>query len=345
MIQDIFHISSGDRSGNYGSGAQPRLRSAFMRKDLLAIGLGIVLSGSTVFSSVAADVSLPGHVPVAVSHALVQSSGAVDTEKTMRISISLPLRNQAGLSNLIQQVSDPNSPNYGHYLTPAQFTDLFGPTEADYQKVVAFAQANNLEITQKHSNRVILSLRGKAADIQKAFHVTLRTYQHPTEIRTFFAPNTDPTVDSSLPILDVSGLDDYSLPHPNLVKRSLAQAQASPAAGSGPSGSYQGTDFRKAYVPGATQTGAAQNVGLVQFDAFFPADIAAYKNQIGLGNGGPAVVVVPIDGGGIYTGRRERRSVAGYQHGDVHGAWSRDDLRLRSSEWKSVGGSSQSDGQ
>jgi uncharacterized repeat protein (TIGR01451 family) len=297
MIHNIFHIRSGDRSGNGGSGAQPRLRSVFMRKDLLAIGLGMVLSGVTVFSSSAADIPLPGHVPVAVSRAVTQASGRLDGGKTMRLSISLPLRNQEALSDLIRQVSDPKSPNYGHYLTPAQFTDLFGPTEADYQKVVAFAQANKLEIVQKHPNRVILSVSGKAADIEKAFHVTLRTYPHPRENRTFFAPDTDPTVDSTLPILDVSGLDDYSIPHPNLHMRTLAQAQASPAAGSGPGGSYQGTDFRKAYAPGATLTGSGQNVGLVQFDGFFASDIAAYKNQIGLGTGGPNIVIVPIDGG------------------------------------------------
>jgi len=269
-----------------------------MRKDLLAIGLGMVLSGVTVFSSSAADVPLPGHVPVAVSHALAQASGRLDAGKIMRISISLPLRNQEALSDLIRQVSDPKSPNYGHYLTPAQFTDLFGPTESDYQKVVVFAQANKLEIVQKHPNRVLLSVTGKAADIEKAFHVTLRTYPHPRENRTFFAPDTNPTVDSTLPILDVSGLDDYSIPHPNLQVRPLAQfAQASPAAGSGPGGTFLGNDFRKAYAPGTLLTGAGQNVGLVQFDGFFQSDIDAYKNQIGLGSGGPNVVVVPIDGG------------------------------------------------
>lgn len=297
MIHDIFHISSGDRSGNCGSGAQPRLRSAFMRKDLLAIGLGIVLSGVTVFSSVAADVTLPGHVRMALPRAVAEASPRLDSEQTLQLSIGLPLRNQAALENLIQQVSNPKSPNYGHYLTPAQFADTFGPTEADYQKVIAFAQANHLEITRKHPNRVVLSVRGKASDVEAAFHVELHTFQHPTENRTFFAPATDPTVDSTLPILDVSGLDNYSIPHPNLQRMDLLQGSANPNAGSGPGGTFVGNDFRNAYVPGTTLTGAGQTVGLVQFDGFFASDIAAYKSMIGLGTGGPKVVVVPIDGG------------------------------------------------
>jgi uncharacterized repeat protein (TIGR01451 family) len=272
-----------------------------MRKDLLAIGLGMVLSSVTIFSSFAApgNGTLRGHVPAVVANGRVPANGRLSADKTMQIAIGLPLRNRDALSNLIQQVSDPASPSYGHYLTPAQFTELFGPTEKDYQAVIDFAQKHKLTVSAKHANRVVLSLRGKATDIEKAFQITLRTYQHPKENRTFFAPDTDPVVDAGLPILHISGLDDYSLPHPHLQERNPNQLakQIGPNAGSGPSGSYQGNDFRTAYVPGTFLTGAGQTVGLLQFDAFFPADIAAYESQIGMPGPGPDLVVVPIDGG------------------------------------------------
>ena len=141
-------------------------------------------------------------------------------------------------------------------------------------------------------------MTGAAADIEKAFHVKLRKYRHPTEHRDFFAPDTDPTVDVSLPILHISGLNDFSLPHPVSKMRPAGQtAAAVPAAGSGPTGSYWGNDFRRAYVPGSTLTGAGQNVALVQFDGFFASDIATYEAQIGLTTNVPQLVVVPIDGG------------------------------------------------
>ncbi len=270
-----------------------------MRKDLLAIGLGMVLSGVTVFSSLAAGgtVTLHGHVPVAVSYLQTSSSGRLDSEKMMQISIGLPLRNEAALSNLLQQISDPASPNYRHYLTPAQFTDAFGATEKDYQAVIDFAVSHHLTVTQKHPNRLVLSVRGKAADVEKAFNVTLRTYQHPKESRTFFAPDTEPSVDAGLKILHISGLDNYSIPHPNLHRMDSTQSKNVPMIGSGPGGAYQGSDFRKAYVPNTALTGAGQNVGLVQFDGFFASDIAAYETQIGLTGTLPNIVVVPIDGG------------------------------------------------
>jgi uncharacterized repeat protein (TIGR01451 family) len=271
-----------------------------MRKDLLAIGLGMVLSGVTLFSSLAADttVTLRGHVPAIVARGKVRPLGDVDGEKTMLVSISLPLRNRETLTNLLAQIYDPNSPNYGHYLTPQQFAEHFGPTEKQYQAVIGFAQSHKLTVVEKHASRAVLTVRGTASDIEKAFQVTLHTYQHPTENRIFFAPDTEPKFDASLPILQVSGLDDFSIPRPFLHKRNPSQmAKNAPAAGSAPGGAYQGNDFRNAYVPGTTLTGTGQNVGLLQFDGFYPSDIAAYETQIGLGPTVPNLVVVPIDGG------------------------------------------------
>src|SRR5690348_8050331 len=130
-IKNTFHMRSGNHSGHRQSGAQPRIRSVFMRKDLLAIGLGVVLSGATVFSTLAGNVTLRGHVPAIVARGQAKAIGGVDAEKTLDLSIGLPLRNRDVLTNLIQQIYDPSSPNYHHYLTPQQFTEHFGPSEKD----------------------------------------------------------------------------------------------------------------------------------------------------------------------------------------------------------------------
>jgi len=264
----------------------------------MKICVGLACVSATIFSGVAAPglMTLRGHVPAAVSR--LQPIGSLSATTNLHLAISLPLRNKEGLGGLLQQLYDPSSPIYHHYLTPAQFTAQFGPTEQDYQKVIDFAKAHGLTVINTHPNRVILDVSGTAADIEKTFHVTLRTFHHPTERRDFFAPDTDPTVDASLPILHISGLNNYSLPHPASKLRPSGQASGvAPAAGSAPGGSYMGNDFRNAYVPGTTLTGAGQSVGLVQFDGFFPSDIAAYENLIGLTNNLPQVVVVPIDGG------------------------------------------------
>ncbi len=60
--------------------------------------------------------------------------------------------------------------------------------------------------------------------------------------------------------------------------------------GTGPFGTYMGNDFRAAYAPAAPQTGAGQNVALVQFDGYFASDIAAYETLAGL----PSVTLTNI---------------------------------------------------
>ena len=107
----------------------------------------------------------------------------------------------------------------------------------------------------------------------------------------FFAPNVAPSVDLAVPILHISGLDNYSLPHPNLyTKPNGLAAKVVPNAGSGPSGNYGGVDFRSAYVPGTSLTGAGQHIGLVEFNGYYPSDIAAYEIYFNL----PNVTLTPL---------------------------------------------------
>jgi hypothetical protein len=222
--------------------------------------------------------SLPGHVPAAVAG--LTPLGRLPATHVLLLAIGLPLRNKAELTNLLQSIYDPASPAYHHYLTPAQFAETFGPTEEDYQAVAAFAKTSGLTVTATHSNRVVLDVTGPVSVIEKAFHLTLRTYSHPRENRLFFAPDVEPTLALAAPVLHIGGLDNYLRPHPMLVRKKphAGAAGVSPANGSAPDGGYMGKDFRAAYVPGLALTGAGQSVGLLEFDGYFPGDIPAYTN-------------------------------------------------------------------
>ncbi len=65
--------------------------------------------------------TLQGHVPAAVAH--LTSVGHLEAARELKLAIGLPLRNQEGLTNLLQRIYDPTSPDYHHYLTPAQFAE------------------------------------------------------------------------------------------------------------------------------------------------------------------------------------------------------------------------------
>ena len=221
----------------------------------------------------------------------------------LNLSLGLPLRDREGLTNLLHQLYDPASTNFHQFLTPGQFTERFGPAQADYDAVVAFARARGLEITALHSNRTLVSVRGTVADAERAFHVKLNEYQHPTEARAFFAPDREPSVDLATPLLAVGGLDNFIVPHPCRKPMVSAQAGAN-LTGSGPNGAFLGNDFRAAYVPGVPLTGTGQTVGLLEFDSgFYQSDITAYETLAGLPN--VPVSAVLLDGYNGAAGLRQ----------------------------------------
>src|SRR5271168_860159 len=178
----------------------------------------------------------------ATAPAGVKLLGRMPGSQRLDLAITLPLRNQEQLTALLQQLEDPTSPNYHHYLTVAQFTEQFGPTVEQYQQVIAFAQAHNLKVTHTSANRTLLNVSGPAASVEQAFQVTMQIYQHPTENRTFYAPDIAPTVDAGLPVLSVSGLTNFAHPHPLL--KHAPKGVHSDQTGSGPGGQFYGSDIR-----------------------------------------------------------------------------------------------------
>jgi Pro-kumamolisin, activation domain/Viral BACON domain len=235
---------------------------------------------------------LAGHVPAVTRH--LTPISRVPASNTLNLAIGLPLRNQDALTNFLRDLYDPSSPQYHHFLSPDEFTKNFGPTEQDYQAVINFANAHGLKVTGTHPNRVILDVSGPVSDIEQAFQVSLHVYQHPTEKRTFFAPDTEPTLPSDLPILDIGGLNNYVIPRPRFIKRPAEQVTNSPAkVGSGPNNlGYMGSDFRAAYAPGITNTGAGQSVALVEFDGFYVSDITSYQTYAHLSTSTPITKIL-----------------------------------------------------
>jgi hypothetical protein len=216
----------------------------------------------------------------------LQPLGRLLATNRLDLAIGLPLRNHEALLKLLDDIYDPASPLYHHYLTPEQFTARFGPTEQDYDAVQNFAKRNGFSIRGTHPNRMLLDVSASAADIERAFEVTMRTYQHPIEARTFYATDVEPSVEAGMPILDIAGLNDYMPTRRVGVKaaRPAGTSGAKPAVGTGPAGLYSASDLRQAYLPGVTNTGAGQVVGLLQLDGYYVNDIPWYEYYTGLPN-------------------------------------------------------------
>ena len=226
-----------------------------------------------------------------------QLVGRLPRTQKLSLAISLPLRNEEQLDSSLQELYDPTSPNYRKFLTVQEFTNQYGPSPVDYQRVIGFAQSHGLVVTHTFSNRLVLDVRGTVGQIEQAFQVRMNVYQHPTEKRTFFAPDVEPTVESGIPILSVDGLSTFNLPHPMLKKAQPYGSVNTNQTGSGPGGQFLGSDMRTAYGGGTTLNGSGQVVGLIELGPYRLADVFSYFSSLGQPLNVPIVnVLVGVDG-------------------------------------------------
>jgi kumamolisin len=220
--------------------------------------------------------------------------GRLPSMQALKLSIALPLRNEQELDTLLQQLYDPQSPMFRRFLRVEEFTARFGATQEDYDAVIHFAEANGLRVTSTSPNRLLVNVAGTVANVERAFHVTMGVYQHPTEARTFFAADREPTVDLPFPLWHITGLDNFSIPRPAGVRRD-PQANGAKTGGSAPGGYFLGSDMRAAYAYQMTQTGAGQSVGLLEFAGYNVSDVANYFKVDNKTNPtGATVPIIPI---------------------------------------------------
>jgi subtilase family serine protease len=233
---------------------------------------------------------LTRHVRDAVANGQAQLVGKLPATQTLRFDIVLPLRDRAGLQNFVREVQDTASPSYHQFLTPQEVTARFGPSQEDWDALVAFAKASGFEIISGTREARDLRLAGTVANVEKAFHVSMGTYRDLTEDRTFFAVDREPTVDLPFQVWHITGLDNDSKPHPMYVKKSdYAKAHgidedkvvSHATTGSGPSASFLGSDMRAAYYGGTALTGSGQNIALFEFAGTDLADLSTYYKNVG----------------------------------------------------------------
>jgi subtilase family serine protease len=236
------------------------------------------------------------HVRDVVLNGRAQTVGRLPATQSMRLVLVLPHRNEAGLQSFLQELYDPSSPSHRQFLTVEEFTERFGPSQEDYDAVIRFAESHGLTVVGTSRNRMNVDVEGPVARIEEALHVTMGVYRHPTENRTFYGPDREPTPSLPVALHHIAGLDDYSIPKPAIVHRpSFVQPQAASATGTCPSGSFCGSDMRAAYYGGTALTGSGQSVGLMEYWGTNLTDLATYFANAGQTNNVP-VTLVSTDG-------------------------------------------------
>jgi subtilase family serine protease len=264
-----------------------------IRKLSTLLTIVVVVSVMNIAGHAQSHLLLTRHVREVTQNGLASSVGRLPANQSMRLVLVLPLRSQETLDAFLKELYDPSSPNYRHFLTVEQFAAMFGPARKDYEAVIRFAKTHGFEVVGTSSNRLNVNVTASVVNIEQAFHVTMGVYHHPTENRTFYAPDREPTPDLAVRLWHISGLDNYSIPKPNLVRRVAPRSEAT--TGSCPEQSFCGSDMRAAYYGGTTLTGTGQSIGLLEYAGTDLTDLARYYKNAGQTNNVP-ILIVSTDG-------------------------------------------------
>jgi subtilase family serine protease len=132
---------------------------------ILAFVVGVAATASATARSLAAPVIA---VPVSANVAL-RDLGRAPATYPVSIVVTLPYHHAAQLEQLVEAQGDASSRYYHHFLTPAQFAVLFGPTPQDEATAMQVLQRAGFVVTQRSSNRTVLDASAPAVVAERYF--------------------------------------------------------------------------------------------------------------------------------------------------------------------------------
>lgn len=179
---------------------------------------------------------------------------------------------EADLQKLIEQQHTRKSPNYHHWLTPAQFGAQFGASDANVETARAWLQASGFTVERVAASKRWVEFTGTAAQVESAFHTVMQYYR--VSGKTYVANSTDLGLPASLSgiIRGVLSLNNFEKSPPIREEHGVAGRDA------------EGKRFKLS--PNLTAIGATNTYYMA------PGDFAAIYDTYGLLSGG-------IDGTGV----------------------------------------------
>jgi kumamolisin len=255
--------------------------------------LGLAWAATPAGAAPAPRVAVHGDVVSAVARSA--HTGTVAANRAISIAVSLAPRDAAALKAFAASATDPKSPLYKHYLAPGQFAARFGATPATIAQVTSYLKGQGLTVGKVSGNGLVIDASGTAAQVEKAFNVSLSTYHDAKTQQDYFANSAAPTLPEGIAasVVDVAGLSSFRA-HTHFDRvRTVPNAKPHAPSGLTPTQGRAAYDLASENAKG--YTGKGETIGLVEFSAFKQSDITTYDKQFGLSVAAPTVV--KVDGG------------------------------------------------
>jgi subtilase family serine protease len=137
---------------------------------------------------------------------------------------------QAALASLVADQHDPKSARFHQWLTPQQFGDSYGVTDADISAVTAWLKSEGFTVNTVYPNKSQIDFSGTVGQVNKAFHTQESVYALGTGGEKHVSNTGDISIPAALKdvVSGVMGLNDF---HPKALHTASKLAQRNPSTG------------------------------------------------------------------------------------------------------------------
>src|SRR4051794_24879969 len=202
---------------------------------------------------------IPNDVPAVVADGAAKAVAPHDPSATLRVNVGLVVRNSAHLDDVILAASTPGSPDFGHYLTRAEYSSSYAPTTEEADALTHWLEAQGLSVEGVAKDNLWVTAAGSTDQMEQAFGVSIDDYRYGG--RTFFSNGAEPAVPADLNVSWVTGLSDYPVITTATSATSGATRSTAHAAGGG-SPPFFPSDFSKGYDAPAGFNASGQTIGM-----------------------------------------------------------------------------------
>jgi len=208
---------------------------------------------------------------------------------------------EQSLNQFVDAQYNSESANYHQWLTPTQFADRFGVSEADAGHIVGWLESHGLEVEEVTAGRRSIIFSGTAAQVQAAFHTEIRSYNVRGQVH--HANATEPEIPVALAqvVGGVVSLHDF---HSEPMHASARKP--SPEFTSGGSHYLAPADFATIYnlAPLYQQSinGNGESIAIVGRSNIRIADVRQFRTAFGLPANDPLIIVNGADPGIVSSG-------------------------------------------
>jgi kumamolisin len=224
--------------------------------------------------------------------------GHSDPNAVLDIVVGLRWQNERQLDEQLARIQDPESPDYRHFLTSAEFVGRFAPSQADVEGVTQYLESEGLEVVQAASNRKLVHARGTVSQIEQAFQVSINDYESNGE--RHFSNDRNPSLPSSIgaAVESVFGLSSFDAFHPashaqrvdSLSSTQISYAPAQLAT------AYNFPNLNNASHGATTYDGTGATIAIATAYAYTASDLDYFLQYYEITRTG-AITIVPVNGG------------------------------------------------